>query len=408
VKRVLILLALLVVLPYARTAVYDFPEPRPFAGPAFFNPYRELTGVWQRANLHAHGRPWRGFTNGRHSADEVVAAYRRQGYAVAGVSDYQHIAAKEGTDTLPLYEHGYNLGKRHQLVVGARDVLWFDFPLAQTRSQQQLIIDLVGRSGDLVAIAHPEGRDAYSLEDMRQLTGYQLIEVVNGPFIADKPWDAALSAGRLVWALANDDNHDLNERGRFTVAWNMIDARSASTEDIVEALRAGRSYAVLRTDEIPTAEETRMTSLKLDDGTLTVTWAGAPSIVAFFGQNGEQRKSVRNATTATYTFDERDTYIRAVIYSPRTIMFLNPVFRYDGVRIPAPAAQIDSAATWTMRSSVIGAVLALGLLLRRRDRVKRVTVTGRGRPTAADAVDAADTTTNGSTRDARDTVLQDH
>jgi hypothetical protein len=407
VKRVFILLALLVGLPYARTAVYEFPEPRPFAGSAFFNPYRELTGVWQRANLHAHGRPWQGFTTGEQNADEVVAAYRRQGYSVAGVSDYQHIAAKDGTDTLPLYEHGYNLGKRHQLAVGARDVVWFDFPFAQTRSQQQFIIDLVGGSADLVAIAHPEGRDAYSLEDMQRLTGYQLLEVVNGPFIADKPWDAALSAGRPVWALANDDNHDLNERGRFNVAWNMIDARSASTADIVKALRAGRSYAVLRTDEIPTADETTVTAVELRDSTLTVTWAGAPSIVAFFGQNGEQRKSVRNVTGAAYTFDERDTYIRAVIYSPRTIMFLNPVFRYDGVQVPAPAARIDAIATWTMRASVVGGVLALGLLLRRRGRV--TPVTGRERPSPIPSTeDTEDTEDTNGPQDTRDTVLQDH
>jgi hypothetical protein len=404
VKRVFVLLGLLVVLPYARTAVYEFPEPRPFAGSVFFNPYRELTGVWQRANLHAHGQPWWGFTNGEHTADEVVAAYRRQGYSVAGVSDYQHIAASGGADTLPLYEHGYNLGKRHQLGVGARQVVWFDFPLAQTRSQQQFIIDLVGGSADLVALAHPEGRDAYSLEDMQRLTGYQLLEVVNGPFIADKAWDAALSAGRPVWALANDDNHDLNERGRFTVAWNMIDARSASTADIVEALRAGRSYAVLRTDEIPTADETSVTSLAFRDGTLTVSLAGAPSIVAFFGQNGEQRQSVRNVTSASYTFDRRDTYIRAVVYSPRAIMFLNPVFRYDGVRIPAPAAQIDTLATWTMRASVVGAVLALALLLRRRSRIGHLA--GRRRPSSAD--DARKPEGAKGTPDTRDTVLQDH
>ena len=187
----------------------------------------------------------------------------------------------------------------------------------------------------------------------------------------------------------------------------MIDAPSTSTADVVAALRDGRAYAVLRTDEIPTADETTVTSLELRDGTLTVTWAGAPSIVAFFGQNGEQRKSVRNVTSATYTFDERDTYIRAVIYSPRTIMFLNPVFRYDGVRVPAPAAQIDSVATWTMRASVGGAVLALGLLLRRRGRVTRVT--GRERPSHIQSTeDAEDTEDTNGPQDTRDTVLQDH
>jgi hypothetical protein len=362
------LLGLLVLLPYARTAVYDFPPPSPFAGASFFNPYHGGTGTWQRANLHAHGRPWAGMTTGRQTAREVVDAYHRAGYAVAGISDYQHIAAHDGLNTIPLYEHGYNLGKRHQLGVGARRVVWFDFPLGQSISQQQHIIDLVGRESELVALAHPEGRDAYTVEDMQRLTGYHLLEVVNGPFVGERSWDAALSAGRAVWALANDDNHDLNERRRFGVAWNMIDAPSASAPDIVNALRAGRTYAVLRTDEIPTARDTTLESVTVSDGVLRVRIKGEPATIVFIGQNGEERRRVSHASKAEYTLAGGDTYVRTVVYSPRTVMFLNPVLRYDGRAVPAPAARMAAARTWAMRGSVVAAVLALAVLMRRRRR----------------------------------------
>ncbi|MGC4081270.1 MAG: hypothetical protein QM736_03930 [Vicinamibacterales bacterium] len=145
--------------------------------------------------------------------------------------------------TLPLYEHGFNVGKTHQLAIGAHAVEWFDFPLWQTLSNQQYMIDRVKRRAELVSLNHPSSRGAYDADDMRRLTGYQMIEIVNGPFTAEDVWDAALSAGRAVWAVANDDTHDLRDERRRAAGWNMIDAASPSEADIIAALRGGRSYA---------------------------------------------------------------------------------------------------------------------------------------------------------------------
>jgi hypothetical protein len=91
------------------------------------------------------------------------------------VSDYHWIAAQHGIDTLPLYEHGYNIAKGHQLAIGAHSVEWLDFPIWQGRDQKQYIIDRVGAAADLVALNHPN--TAYSEDDLRDLTSYQLLEV---------------------------------------------------------------------------------------------------------------------------------------------------------------------------------------------------------------------------------------
>src|SRR5581483_7278207 len=111
-----------------------------------------------------------------------------------------------------------------------------DFLLLQSISHEQYVIDRVRRDADLVAIAHPSLRDAYGPEDMVKLTGYQMMEVVNGPDEQDGLWDAALSSGHVVWALANDDTHDVNDPRRTGVAWNMIDAPTPSTNDIISSL----------------------------------------------------------------------------------------------------------------------------------------------------------------------------
>lgn len=368
-KRTAFVLAVVVVLPYACGPLYRFPAPAPFVGSRLLNPYTNLGASWQRANLHAHGRAWSGLTNGRRQSDEqIVRAYHSFGYSVAGVSDYHHIAALEGVQTLPIYEHGYNLGKRHQLAIGAREVSWFDFPLGQTLSQQQFVIDRVAATADLVAIAHPSSRDGYTPGDLAQLTRYHLIEVVNGPFLFEEAWDAALSAGRAVWALGNDDTHDLADPKRTAMAWTMINAASPSLPDIVEALGAGRAYAVSRTNEIASTIDTSLGSVTVDDGTLEVTTVGERSTFTFVGQNGVVRKTVKEATSASYTFGRDDTYIRTVIRSPRTAMYLNPVLRYDGDQLQAPAATLNVSATWLFRGSLVFAATALVWLYRERRR----------------------------------------
>ena len=202
---------------------------------------------------------------------------------------------RPGRDTLPIYEHGYNISKRHQLAIGARRVAWFDFPLWQGLSHEQLIIDQVGATADLVALAHPGLRDGYTEDNLRSLTGYQLLEVVNGPFDAEEPWDWALSSGHVVWGVANDDSHDTTDPRRTAMAWNMIDAPSTSTPDVVSALREGRAYAVGRTDDEAPTMDAVVTDVKFAAGTLTVTHDGPPSTLEFVGQNGAIRRTVKNA-----------------------------------------------------------------------------------------------------------------
>lgn len=216
-------------LPYACSPVYRFSEPRPFAGSHLHNPYAKLQGRWQRANLHAHGTAWGGLTNGKQPSEDVVRTYRALGYDVAGISNYHQIAAIAGVDTLPIYEHGYNIHKRHQLAIGARRVVWFDLPLWQSLSHEQFVIDRVREAADLVAIVHPHTRGAYSVDDLRWLTRYDLLEIVNGPFRSESSWDVALSSGHVVWAIANDDTHDTADVRRTAAGWTMIDAPSAST-----------------------------------------------------------------------------------------------------------------------------------------------------------------------------------
>jgi hypothetical protein len=361
-KRALATLIVCLVLPYGLSPIYRFPIPRRFAGTQLVNPYAGGHGTWLRANFHAHGRAWGGLTNGAQSDADVIAAYRANGYDVAGVSDYQHIA-DASLHTMPLYEHGFNVGKHHQLAIGARYVDWTDFPFWQGTNQKQYIIDRMKRASELVAINHPSRLHSYTVDDVTQLTGYDLIELANGRVTTEDRWDAALSNGHLVWAIGGDDSHDVTDLNRMVVAWNMIDAATSSNPDVIDALRAGRSYTVVRTVDEKTAGDLTLGSVRVDGATLTVTCEGPPSTFVFVGQNGTIRHTVTGVTSASYAFAQDDTYIRTVVHGPRTDLYLNPILRTDDGRVPMPVAVVDEVWTASTRAAIIAVCVVVAWLL---------------------------------------------
>jgi hypothetical protein len=358
IKSVITILALVLVLPYACAPVYRFAPSRPFSGTQFYNPYSQ-SFPWRRANLHAHGRTWLGITAAAQSDADVVDAYRQHGYDIAAISNYQRISASDPR-ALRVYEHGFNVGKHHQLAIGARAVAWFDLPLWQSIDQKQYVIDCVAATSDLVAIAHPAALQgyAYSDEELQELSGYQLMEVVNGRFTTETSWDAALSAGRPVWIIGDDDTHDVTKTDRFLVAWNMIAAASTAPADIVDALRAGRSYVTL---QLPDAigPDTTLSRVEIDNGIARIVLAGRPADVSFVGQRGVVKRTVEDTLAASYSLAPDDTYIRAVVRTPTRILFVNPIVRYDGAALPSPTATVNRTLTWLERL----AILAIGALL---------------------------------------------
>jgi hypothetical protein len=113
-----------------------------------------------------------------------------------------------------------------------------------------------------------------------------------------------------------------------------------------------------------------------------VSVGGAASTFSFIGQNGAVRRTVSNTSTASYTFRSDDTYVRTVITAPQTVLFLNPVVRYDGTQLVAPIATVDFASTFLLRGTVgLGLILITFAYARQRRRTLRPLP----RPVIADA-----------------------
>jgi hypothetical protein len=99
---------------------------------------------------------------------------------------------------------------------------------------------------------------------------------------------------------------------------------------------------------------------------MRVELRGAASDVTFIGQDGTVRNKVKDTLAAAYTFTASDTYVRTVVTTPQTILYLNPVIRWNGTSLPAPTATVNAAWTWTQRGGIVLACVALLIRVRTR------------------------------------------
>jgi len=391
---------------YATCPIYIFEEPKPFAGEKFHNPYQEIDpDGWHKCNFHAHSKCWRGLTKGKNSPEEFFATYNKLKYDVCPLSNYMQIDATHSGDPLyiPVYEHGYNIKKVHQLALGARTIVWRDYVFPQNLSQKQHIIDMLKKHSQVVALCHPGVRSGYPLEDLMYLSGYDLMEVQNCHEIYAEEWDAALSSGHQVWLIAGDDAHSVNNivqpqrsatfvnrpsPGR-TVGSALVQPPSvvglkcsiagisnrlrytpgSSGEGILERLAQGQAFGVLFPINAQLEEKRRdadkvsfPVAVQVIEDSLHVTWQQKMQQINFIGDGGKLLQTFEDTDSAVYPIQPEDTYVRVkLIAHDGLVYFLNPVIRYAGDEPVRQSLQrIDTFRTFIKRAIILCMVSALG------------------------------------------------
>jgi hypothetical protein len=234
-----------ILLPFLWGPIYDFPQPQPFSGAYFFNPYASIDSTaWIKGNFHAHANPYGALTDGRKNTSEALFnRYDSLNYRAFAITNYMNIDTFKKSEQryIPAYEHGYSPIKYHQLVLGAKKVNYFDYSLFQWTSNKQYVIDLLRENAEALAIAHPEFMGAYTKKDAEKLCNYDFVEVMNQRKYSFDFWDAALSAGHAVWILGNDDVHDLSSTVDYGMQATLINSASSSKKEVFEAMRAGKT-----------------------------------------------------------------------------------------------------------------------------------------------------------------------
>lgn len=363
---VLVLVAVNCFLTLVVSPVYNFPETQPFNGSVWHNPYDEVDEYqWRLGNFQIQSAAWGGLTNGQNNpSDRVFDVYKRLGYEVITISDYMKINDYHPEDIplVPVYEHGYGIQKTHQVCIGARSVVPLDYPLFQTLNSKQYILEQLSATSDLVAIAHPSVRNAYRLTDMEKLTHVELIEALSNFQHSIAHWDAALSAGRPLYLLANDDTHNLDNPFDYGKVATVLHCDTISTETVVTSLRKGTAYGLLiHTPENENHERKferfqdlpHLNAVTISGDSLTVSADRPIREVRFVGQGGQVREIVAvDSVAASYVMTADDTYIRAEItIDPGHIIYTNPVYRTEnGLKPTLAVATINWPLTLLYRA----------------------------------------------------------
>ena len=341
-----IALLLLILYVYLSVPTYSFKEPRPFTGEYLYNPYQDMNpNQWKKYHFHCHSRKYIGITNGRKSTEVTIdSVYQALGYDHYGISDYMHInthgADKEGY--IPAYEHGYGLiRKTHQICIGAESVYRIDFPFMQNLNMKQHMINKLGERSRFVMPAHASFTKGYKVSDMKFLSNYRLIEVVNPYGNAFEHWDMALSNGHRLYALGDDDTHDITNEHEVCRNLTMVNTPDLQPENVYDALDKGLCYAVEFDNwyYYPLTLEQKvkdvrsldyLTRAQLEGDTLFVsTSAETMKEVKFIGQDGKILKTEEDIATAYYVIQPEDTYVRTrVDLNGRHFLYLNPVTRH--------------------------------------------------------------------------------
>ncbi len=371
----LTIVIMLLLIPYLFTPVYKFPEAKPFSGDQWYNPYQGLDADdWQKGNFQVQSRAWSGITSGRNNSNEVIdSTYTFLDYDIIGTSDYMKINKYHinKPEFISIYEHGYSIFKVHQIVLGAEAVNWLDYFFWQTPNQKQKVINTLKDESDVIILAHPCLRKGYETSDLKKISGYDAMEILNFYCESVYHWDTALSTGHYVAAIGNDDVHDISNPDEVGQYCTFINTRSLEGDSVIDAINRNRTYAVNvfrylgdswtvrkeKHDHIGTLEE-----VILSGDTLSVSLDRKTKFIRFIGQDGRLKKEVAEDHSAFYLIQPEDTYIRTEVHFQNgNVFYLNPVVRYDGTlsayqQIPA----VDLLMTWVYR---ILAILLYALLV---------------------------------------------
>lgn len=325
----------------------------PFSGDYFYNPYNDFSQNTLKANFHTHSKENKRKDQNVHSARNVYDHYKNQGYDIISLSNYQMISTDTTTNNyIPVYEHGYNIFKSHQLVLNSTKVTYFDFSLLQNYDTQQQVINKLRLKGGLIALAHPGLFGAYNEKTMKYLKGYDFIEVLNNYNVSESVWDAALTSGYPAWILADDDCHDISRPNLSFNNWTRIGAKGQSNEEIILSLKKGCHYGVRNLNH---TEENYLDSCIVAENEISVYFQTKADKITFVSDNGLIRKEFINVASAVYNISQQDSYVRIEAQNGDQLIYLNPIIRYNGYQLTYNNgfALINTTATFLFRILVI-------------------------------------------------------
>lgn len=355
------------VLFYLAAPFYTFREPKLFEGPNFYNPYADTTATIEREiqiNLNALNLV-DVVLNGRLDInlkyyDSLV--YEPMSLDISNFQFSHHFVDPKG-NLLNFYRHGYGLTGDQQLCIGSRKVIWTDYPFIQHLRHKQDILEKVGRYCELVALTDPIR--SYTQEELKYLSGYQLMEVTNTNEASMSSWDMALSFGHRVYLILSNLETGGESINPKMVHTNYLFVKENSIDAIIESLNKGHFYSISQPVDSPYGPICDLKNVDVLNGVMTVEVQPQAERIRFIGQNGLLLQTIDKCEKATYTMEPTDTYVRGeAFFADGSILYFNPVNRqeFPNEMVRQDLASLDSIKTAWMRGLYIVIIMLLAQL----------------------------------------------
>ncbi len=344
--NIILAIIFIISVQYFKIEIFHKEKNTAFSGKEFYNPYEDYDPATLKANFHVHSKA-------EQVPKKIYDHYRNKGYDIISISDYQRITSDSSvSEYIPVYEHGYNLKKSHQLVINSDKVTYFDFSLGGNYHTEQQVLNKLKQKGGLLVLAHPSLNKGYRENDFQYLKGYDFIEVFNNYAVSVNIWDAALTNGYPAWILSNDDCHDITKSNLSFNNWTRIGTREKSKEEILGALKKGCHYGVRNLNH---DEKNFLDSCILKEDEISVFFRHKADRISFVADNGIVKKEVMNVASASYKIGENDKYIRIESEKDEELIYLNPLIRYDGFQLNHNSGfgLVNSAMTILARLGVL-------------------------------------------------------
>ncbi len=326
------------------------PDAAPDAMPALVHP---TAAGWQQGSTHVHAAP---SGDASLAPAEVIRWYEAHGYDFIVLTDHNRVTDVDGATTgvavhaprrglivLAGIELTYNRNDctdhppppgdpKCRMHVNALSVTrrpegklaWAEDLDRSRAAGYRAAIAVATELGGLAQLNHPQWHWGMTAELLIALGQHQplLFEIANRQFPAwnagdathpstEALWDAALTAGLTIWAVASDDAHDYDPDGggkypaggAYVVVRARRDARA-----IKKALAAGRFYA---------STGVALDRVEVDHGALVIEVSAADPgehTIAFVGAGGQVLRTEHGRTARFALADlPADGYVRAVV-----------------------------------------------------------------------------------------------
>lgn len=289
------------------------------------SPYR-LTGMSRYlGQLHTHVEPEKELTNTNlfknpPTAYNVEMRYKEAGYDFIALTEHNKIVADPGVAGILHIANAEEItqeaGGNHILALGINSVIGIE-------GSDQERVDAVTAQDGLPILAHPNATQYnWSLEQLQQVSGYNLIEIFNSTMDAIKAlkvyigssysidkWDKLLSAGKIIYGTADDDYTPYD--GGFNGGAVEVLADRLQQSNILNSLKTGNFYALQGSDA------PRFENISTSGNTINTT-LNQPCDITFVGKNGKKLQISNSTTSSSYTSQGTEVYVRVEAKSVAT------------------------------------------------------------------------------------------